>query len=132
MGWKKYAAMGVIASSMLGGGYLGRMSALDREYRIVRNRGDVALNVISTERTYPIIPFDGEIYVGDSEHHLRGVQAAARYEGRTEMQPTIDRLQSEVSNLETKIAMRRLTDQLESIGDSIRSGWRNFKHNTLK
>jgi len=113
------------------GGVAGRYSALDRDYRIERSGDLVMLKQEETGKRHPIAEVDGEVYVGSSDHLVRALQAMAGYEGRQSMRPYLDELQQRVDELEGKITKRRITDGIEDLADSVKDGWRNFKHNLI-
>jgi hypothetical protein len=114
------------------GGIIGRYTALDRNYRIEREQGQVMLRSADPNQAYPLTILDGQIYLGDSEHNLIGVRKLSKYEGQQSMQPTVDTLAETNSELEGRIKARQITDTIEEVGDDLRDAWRNFKHNLIE
>jgi hypothetical protein len=107
------------------GGIIGRYTALDRNYRIEREQGQVMLRSADPNQAYPLT-------ILDSEHNLIGVRKLSKYEGQQSMQPTVDTLAETNSELEGRIKARQITDTIEEVGDDLRDAWRNFKHNLIE
>lgn len=132
MKWKSLGYKALLVATAAAGVFIGRYVTLDRNYRVEREEGLVMLKYEDTGKRYALSTYQGEVYLGDSNHHLAGLQAMSTEEGMKTMRPTINRLQQEVDSLETKIAARRVTDAVEDVGGNILEGWRNFKHNLIE
>lgn len=128
---KKAAYVTIAAGLFVTGVAIGHYSATDREYQIMRFDEAVFLRSVSLDRAYQLTRTQDEVYLGDSEHNLKGVRAVSYLEGKEAMQPQVEQLTNQVSELEGKIRARKVVDTVEDVGDNIGDGWRNFKHNLL-
>ena len=132
MKWKSLGYKALLVATAAAGVFIGRYVTLDRTYRVEREEGLVMLKHEDTGKRYGLTTYQGEVYLGDSNHHLAGLQAMSTDEGMKTMRPTINKLQQEVNSLETKIAARQITDTIEDVGADIKDGWRNLKHNLIR
>ena len=130
-GLKKLAYVSLLTGSAALGALIGRYSAIDREFKIQREGDTVSITAQELGKTYRIITHNGEAYMGDSNHHMKGLRITAILEGENAMKPRIQRLRQHNEQLEDRIKKRKFMDQIERLGDSIGDGYRNFKHNML-
>lgn len=123
MGFVKKAIVGGMI--FLGGMYAGNQTAQDPVYSINRNEQQVVLQANNVNKSYELTRAGNDVYMGDSMHNLKGVQAMALEEGKRIIKPQVD-------SLETKIQSRKKFDRFEKFTDDLKDAYMDFKHNTLE
>ncbi|MFH1307732.1 MAG: hypothetical protein ABIH72_02680 [archaeon] len=129
----KYIGAGIaLVATFAAGALIGRAGALDRDYRVHRSGDEVNLESTSLDKSYALSQMQGEVYLGDSNHNLMGVQIMALQEGQQSREVEVSQLKEEKQELEGKIATGKLSSKVGEIGGAVKDDIRAMKHGLLE
>lgn len=105
---------------------IGYYTTVDREFRVDRDRNYVGISSVSQGTSYPLTSLGGDVFLGNSQHHLSGVRAAALCEGQEAMRPRLESLENKVSDLQRQNLMKDIRNVYDRTVYKIKEGWHNF------
>ena len=131
MGLKGILYSAAACAAVVASGYAGFNAALDRDYRIQKNEGQISLYSRSLDKALPITSTEKTFYLGNSDHNLNGVKELGKKEGQESMKPKIEGLEGQVQQYQGQLDKLKIMSNLENLGLFMKNAWYNAKDNAL-